>query len=261
VRTIQNNEGKRYFAVCGPLGAQCLVFDADWKQVFAYPPEDQKHDGIRDARLADLDHDGAPELYLGFWGVTGVHALDLNGERLWINREFQAVTSLAVSTPNEIGWRRLLVTGDSGGILKLNKLGHRDPEQRVPKWPLGLLVSSDFEATQAQYLGLSQDERTGQLVAVALNADFQPQWDYPLPPGVHSHPLEFLQPAPLLADKRGAWLIAGADGTIHLVSEDGEFSDSFAVGSAITGMAGGLFGEQRLLLVATDKGLTAWEVQ
>lgn len=261
VRTIQDNEGNRFYAICGPLGAQCLVFNAGWKQLFAYPSADQKHDGIRDVRLADLDHDGAPELYLGFWGVTGVHALDLQGDRLWINRDFQGVTSLAVSVPNEIGWRRLLVTGDSGGILKLNKLGHRDPEQRVSKWPLGLLVASDFDATQAQYMGLSQDERTGQLVAVALSADFQPQWDYPLPPGVHNHPLEFLQPAPLLADKRGAWLIAGADGTVHVVSEDGEFSDSFAVGSAITGLACGRFGEQRLLLVATEQSVTAWEVQ
>ena len=179
-----------------------------------------------------MDNDGEPECYVGFWGVAGVHGLNLEGERLWINRDYSAVTSLAVSTPNEIGWRRLLVTGESGGILKINKVGHQDPELKVKQWQIGQLISADFTAQQAQYLGLSQDDRTKQLVAVALDADFQPQWDYPLPPGMHSHPLEFLQPADILQDKRGAWLLAGADGTIHVVSEDGEFSDSFAIGAA-----------------------------
>jgi hypothetical protein len=45
---------------------------------------------------------------------------------------------------------------------------------------------------------------------------------------------------------------------VHVVSADGEFRDSFAVGELLTGLAVAKLGEQRVVLTATKTGITAW---
>ena len=48
---------------------------------------------------------------------------------------------------------------------------------------------------------------------------------------------------------------------LNVVSEDGQLHDSFHYGAALTGLAAARVGEQAVLLVATDEGVTAWRVE
>jgi hypothetical protein len=55
--------------------------------------------------------------------------------------------------------------------------------------------------------------------------------------------------------------LAGPDGSIHVISEDGELFDSFYYGAALTGLAAAKLGEVNVLLVATEEGVSAWRIQ
>ena len=81
-----------------------------------------------------------------------------------------------------------------------------------------------------------------------------------MPRGIFRTPIERLSTANLVGDKRH-WLIAGPDGSIHFVAGDGTPLDHFHYGEALAGLAGVRFGNERLLLVSTAKGLAAWRVE
>ena len=58
-----------------------------------------------------------------------------------------------------------------------------------------------------------------------------------LPAGGHQRPIEPVASGELLPGRAGTWVIAGPDGSIHFLSEDGELTDSFFYGQCITGIA------------------------
>ena len=60
---------------------------------------------------------------------------------------------------------------------------------------------------------------------------------------------------------QGEWWLAGPDGSIHVISEDGQLFDSFYYGASLSGIAAGKLGERAVLLVATEEGLAAWEIE
>ena len=78
---------------------------------------------------------------------------------------------------------------------------------------------------------------------MGLGANGEDQWRYVLPRGIFRTPVEKLVSANLLGDER-QWLIAGADGSIHFVSEDGTPIDHFHYGDALTGLAGVRYGAE-----------------
>ena len=259
LRTAVDKSGRRFFAASGLFGRQVFVFDENWQQLAAYPPPDQTHDGVRDVQLAGLDRDGGLELYVGFWGTLGVHRVTLDGQRKWTKRTVPAVLSLAVSTLDEAGRRKLLVTSGSGIIMPINDLGAAEPVVKISGWGINHLIGARFPHNRAaSFCGVSYTS-DGNIVAVALNRDLVEQWNYPLPPGLPRTPIEFVTSGDLL-DEVGQWLFAAADGSIHIVSADGDFSDYFNFGELLTGIAVGQLGDAQALLVATPTGVTAWRV-
>src|SRR5207244_12093347 len=97
--------------------------------------------------------------------------------------------------------------------------------------------------------------------AIGLNEKLRERWNYPLPLGVHQQPIEPIQSSRILAGHTGEWWIAGPDGSIHVITADGQLFDSFHYGAPLTGLAAAQIGEQAVLLVATAEGLSAWEIQ
>jgi hypothetical protein len=145
--------------------------------------------------------------------------------------------------------------------LPVNKYGNADTPIAVKGWPIMRLVAASFAgAKQATYLGLSSDPQ-GQTVVVGLSADLKECWNYPLPPGAHQKPIEAIASAALLPQQAGQWLVAGPDGSIHILGEDGEFSDLFHAGAPLSGLAATRLGETPAIVVATDAGITAWRVK
>lgn len=268
LRSAVDREGKRYYLAGANLGKQIVVLDGDWKVLFSYPSEDDTRDPVRDTQLFDLDGDGKPEIYVGFWGSVGVQQLDLTGKRAWMNRLTPSVLSLTETPPNDVGFRKLLVTGERGTVLRLNQFGNHDPEIRVGEWAIHHLFASRFTGQRlTQYIGLSYLSEQ-KVQAVALDLKLQEQWSYPLPEGVFKNQIQYVTSAMLLdaegwfADvPDGQWIFAGANGSVHLVGDEGNFNDFFNSGENLSGIAAARLNGTGVLLLSSDKGVTAWRVE
>lgn len=260
VRTAINKDGQRLFAVGALLGDRVQVLNAEGELLAAYPPAGEQHAGIRDALFADLDSDGTLELYVAFWGTLGFHCVTLEGERSWGERTLLSVLSLATTPPNEIGWRKILAVGEAGRILRVNHFGNADRPIDVAGWSINQLFGLRFpSSSETVYGGVSYlDERNRTFVA--LDEQFREQWNYPLPEGQPRNSIEFVSSAPLF-DEVGQWAIAAADGSIHVISLDGEFSDYFCYGEELTGLAAAKWDEGGVLVVSSPGKIAAWKVQ
>jgi hypothetical protein len=276
VRTARAESGGRVFALAGLFGRRMFVLDEQGATRWSYPPDDEEHPGIRDLLVGDLDADGNLEFYVAFWGTQGIHALGPDGQRSWSDRTLLSVLSLAASSPNAIGWRKLLAAGESGRLLRVNQFGNADRLIDVPSWGIHQLFDARFAANEQaaepalQHAQQQATERAGGQVAyggisyvsetqrtfVALNEQFQEQWNYPLPLGQPRNPIEFVTSGRLLSSG-GEWVIAAADGSVHLIAANGDFSDYFCVGEELTGIAAARVGDRGLLLIATPSAVTA----
>lgn len=265
-RTVVTKGGQRYFAVSAPLAPQFFLFDEAWQPKLAYPPPAESPLGVLDLAFADVEaSDGTPEILAASVGGPGLVAVAFDGKLKWQNRFLPNVVSVAVSQPDDIGLWAMYITGEgpageSGSIVRINLFGRDEPPIAVPRRSILTLTAARFAAAkQAAFLGLASGEQ-GERLAVGLTADFKEAWNYPLPAGVHARPIEAITSSHVLPGRQGEWWLAGPDGSIHVVSEDGEFFDSFHYGEVLTGLAATKFGERPVLLVATDAGLEAWEV-
>jgi len=255
LRTVVDDLGRRWSAGFEVHGRQVFLLDDEWEVVLAYPEEDQPHDGIADVQLADLAGDATPQLYVGFLGIVGVHAVSHTGENQWRCRKAAAISSLTVSLPDVVDTRRLLVTGDQGTILPINRFGNPYPQIRVGRRSMhGLALAAFGTPAVAPYCGLSFTDE-GRAVAVGINAEMDDVWDYRLPPGRFRTQIEPIASARLLSDATGFWIFVGADGTVHFVTEEGQFTDRWGTGRQITGVAAGVDDQRGFVVLADAKGV------
>lgn len=258
LRSTKDKSGKRTYVGSALLGKQLYLFDDQWQTKMRYPPDDQDHEGIHAVEIADLEDDGTPELYVGYWSLLGVQGVSLEGKREWSNRVIPTVLSLVVTPPSEVGWQKVLATSDRGYVYRLNQYGHLDPKIEVPNRQIHRLSAAKFGGDAASiYCGISYRE-DGQLLAIGLDAELKEVWNYPLPAGQFSNQIEHVTSGRLRGEESAEWVLAGPDGSVHIVSADGEFRDSFALGELLTGLAVVKLGEQRVVLTSTKSGVTAW---
>lgn len=261
LRTVVTAQGERLFVGSSPLGAQAFVFDEKGTVRLAYPPINQRHEGLRDVLLQQFD-EGERELalYVGFWGTLGVQRVALNGERAWSNRAIPSVMSLAIAHANELGRRKLLVAGEPGRLMRLNQYGHNEPPFSIRERSVTQLYPSRFAPPQPTvYCGIGFNT-DGNLLAVALDQELNEEWNYPLPPGLHRNAIEFVTSGSIRSRESCEWLFAAADGSIHIVSSDGEFLDYFHTGETLTGVTHSRSGDDSLIIVSTPQKIIAWQV-
>jgi cytochrome oxidase Cu insertion factor (SCO1/SenC/PrrC family) len=257
LRTVVDKEGKRYFVGAAPLAPQWFLFDEEFKVLQAYPATTDSPLSITDLQFADLDDDGTAEVLAANVGLLGVHATTLTGETKWRNRTYPNVISLLVTPPNDVGSWQILLTGEAGNVLPLNRFGREEPERKVANWPLARLAVASFPTpTQAAFVGISNDAK-GNLVAVGLTTPLRECWNYQLPAGAHQQPIDPIASSNVLEGHQGEWWFACADGSLHLVTEDGKLHDSLATGSILHGVAVLKHAGGGLLIVSTRDGLSA----
>ncbi|MCI0359226.1 MAG: hypothetical protein L0211_12170, partial [Planctomycetaceae bacterium] len=261
-RPAKNKAGAWLFAAAAPLGPQIFLFDADWKLARTIPAADEAPLAIVELTWADVgEGDGEPEMLAASVGEIGLVALDTMGQTVWRNRAFPNVTSVAVSRPSDTGSWGIFATGETGTVLRINRFGNEESPQAVGQWPIGRLVAARFTGgKQAKFLALSGNAQ-GEPFAVGITDELKEAWNYPLPKGAHQRPIDTVTSSNLLPGRQGEWWLAGPDGSIHVISEDGEFHDSFYYGAALTGLAAAKLGEHNVLLVATEDGVAAWRVR
>jgi hypothetical protein len=264
LRTAVGGDGKRYF-LGSKIGAQQLhLFDADWKRVLSFP-EEPDHPGISDAVLADLDGDGNLEMLVGYLQAVGVHCITLDGARLWRNRAAENVFRMAVTGMDRRKQRQLLVA--QGILLPIDADGDERPPIILPGAFVQQIFTADLDGDASMewcaiVLEAPELGESVRSMAVGLSPRGEELWRYPLPEGTHRHvAFEMVTSGNLLGRSAGQWVIAGADGSIHILGADGELIDQFNYGASPSGMAVANLDGQPLLLMATDEAMEAWQFE
>jgi outer membrane protein assembly factor BamB len=271
LRTAVDRDGKRYFAAAANAQPQLFVFDENWKRILDFPkPEDNSTQGVWDMQLADLKGEGKPQLYVGYWGDLGVQGVSLAGDRLWRDRSVQFVFRLATTEPDEQGRRHLLCTPNRGSIVMFDADGKPEKEISFPNRNVYYLVGDDLEGHGKNSYCTLVGTPTGDNIALGVSLDGKELWNYTLPAGVHARPIEVITAGDISGDVDKEWLIAAADGSIHILTADGKLVDKFNTGSTLAGLAAEKVGDQRVLLISKvfdkpqgdAKGtLEAWQIE
>lgn len=229
--------GRSFFLAGAPGGGQLFWFDDQWKLLGSYPPN-----GTLSARIFDvcvIPQEGEDDqVAIGFGDLLGIHVLSTQREVLWKSRACPTVTSLARGVSSEEGeW--LLAIGEEGEVTPFSAKGEVGKRQRHETLALGRLVNASFgPAKIAPMLGIGVNDK-GAVFAVGLDAKMKDHWKLELPPGGHQVPIEPIVSGSLRNKESGDWLIASPDSCIHILGEDGNFQDKFAVGQALRGIAVG----------------------
>jgi outer membrane lipoprotein-sorting protein len=271
LRTAVDQSGKRYYVAAANAQAQLFLFDENWNRLLAFPkPEDNSTQGVWDVQLADLKGEGKPQLLVGYWGDLGIQGASLGGDVLWRNRSVQFVFRMATTEPDAEGHRHLLCTHNRGSIVMFDADGKQEKEISFPNRNLYYLVGDDLDGKGKNSYCTLVGTTSGDNIALGVNLDGKELWDYTLPVGVHARPIEVITTGDVIGDGVKEWLIAGPDGSIHILGADGKPVDKFNTGSALAGFAAGKLGNQPTLLLSKvfDKAegdakgvLEAWQIE
>lgn len=259
VRTAVDGAGRRWFLGLASSQSQVFVFDDQFQQRLRYPPESSSP--VMDAQLADLDADGRLDLLLGYWGVVGVQAATLSGERLWQNRSLENVYSVAVTSADAEGRRGVWCTHSRGTLASLDAAGQPAPEQTVAGRFVRALSAADLNGDgTAEYCGISVGAAADQETAIGLSPQGIEMWSYPLPVGIHDQPVEMITTGDLLGSGERQWILAGADGSVHIVAADGRLIDRFNTGGKLTGLAVSSQDGKPALVFSNQLAVEAWQM-
>jgi hypothetical protein len=236
---------------------QIHLFDAQWKKLVSYPA-DRDHAGVADAHLGDLNGDGQPELLVSYWDVVGVQQATLEGQRVWVNRSLQHVFRLAVTGVESNGKRRLLCAHSQGTLVPIDHEGIAGAPIAVGSSFVRSIHVADLDGDdRMEFLALASSA-AGADTALGINLAGEELWRHPLPRGVQQHPIEMVAWGDLVGEGSQQWLLAGPDGSIHVLSRDGQVLDQFNYGAALAGLAVTRIGGKPALVVATADGVEAW---
>ncbi len=259
-RSAADASGRRWYAACAPSQQRLHLFDDAWQRVLTFPAEGT-HDGISDVQLDDLDADGQPELIVAYYGVVGVQCVDLTGRRRWSVRSLENVFNLAVIGADAQGRKSVLCANQLGSPVAIDAQGQAGRPVSVPGRFFRLVAARDLDGDgQPELCGLAVT-RAGDDTAVGFSMRGEELWSYPLPLGVHRNAaLEPVTSGNLLGAETAQWVLAGADGTVHLLAHNGELIDHLALGAAVSGMAVANWEGQSVLLLSLEDRVEAWQL-
>ncbi len=259
LRTTVDGAGRRWFAGGATARQQIHVFDDQFRRTLSYPDQ-ASAGGIADCQLADLDGDGQPELNIGYYDVVGVQNVSLDGKRRWWVRSLSNVFRLAAMHTTGSPQRGLLCAHQLGTLVPINHQGLEGAPIHVGRRFIRAVYAEDLDGDGTSELCALASTGPGKDELIGLDHAGREQWAYPLPQGMHGHPaLESVVAANLLKSPMKQWLVAGPDGSVHLLGADGTLIDRFNYGVAISGITH-LPGDKPLLIVSSSQGVEALEV-
>ncbi len=260
LRTGVDGEGARYFAGSASAYQHLFLFDSGFSKLLVYPT-DGKHAGISDLRLADLDGDGKLDINVGFWGSVGVQSVSLAGDRRWSMRSLEDVWCLTVTGPASGGPRGLLASDGRGMLVPINAAGKEGSPLSLPGRFLRWVQAADLDGDGQDEYCCVASVKAGVEGVVALTSAGTLLWAYDLPVGAQTNPALEMITHGKLDGANDSWVVAGADGSVNILASDGKLLDRFCVGAAIQGLAVGEINGRGALLVATEQGVDAWQLE
>ncbi|WP_460183437.1 redoxin domain-containing protein [Thermopirellula anaerolimosa] len=259
LRTAQDTAGNRLFAAWGMGGRQLLVFDGTFQPLLRFPPDDAPpHQGLADVRLLNLDGDDKMDLAVSYLGIGGVQGVSLEGKRLWGNRTVSVAFRMSEVLSSD-GSKTILVTNTgNGSAVQLNLEGERIREVVVPGRTITWLAAADLDGDgQSELCGLDVTDY-GQIEAFGFDLEGRELWKYPLPRGMAEYPVEQITWAPLEGENERQWVLAAADGSVHVLDKTGTLVDRFNSGGALSGLAVGRKDGKPVVLIAHPNAVEAW---
>ncbi len=263
LRSARSADGALYIAAFGSRLQRCHVFDSTFRKLLSYPEDalEHKHEGISDVQLADLDGDGTPEVYVGYWGVVGVHAVSLQGQRTAANKLLAFTWGMTPGPADAQSQRWLYCIHPNGTLTALDaKLQHK-ADVVVEGRRLQTVAAADLLGNgRLLWCGVVSPE-IGQQIAVGFDLSGKELWSYTLPSGIHQQPIERIIPGRLSGKLPGQWILPGPDGSIHILAADGSLIDQFNYGASLHGLATVEIDGRPALIVATQEGIEALAVE
>ena len=149
------------------------------------------------------------------------------------------------------------MSNDRGGIHVFDAKGQSKTTITVAGKNIHHLFNGDRENGVTGYLGIAFVPNQAPS-AIGLAANFEEQWSLELSPGPFRGQL--VTYGKFLNKTSGDWIVAGSDGTIRIIGQDGEFFDYFSLGQPVTALATGQYQGKSCLFVATDESLIAFQL-
>ncbi|MCC6126543.1 MAG: redoxin domain-containing protein [Pirellulales bacterium] len=267
LRAFTTRAGKTYVATFAG-GQRLHLFNLQDQQSLSYPADALKnpHGGIADVELFDLDGDGAAEIYVGFWGVVGVHCVGLDGKRLWGNRSLANVARMAAGpADNKFGRRELIcmniLTEQDTSLFVLDAQGKGQGNFKIGNASLRSILGADLAGDgNPLWCALGVTGR-GELLALGFDLGGRELWRYKLPSEPPMRPIEPIVAGRLFRGGAGQWIFPCPDGSIHVLDADGAALDAFNYGAILQGLAAVEIGGKPALVVSSPNGLEAFAVE
>ncbi|MGI9518728.1 MAG: TlpA family protein disulfide reductase, partial [Pirellulaceae bacterium] len=213
---------------------------------------------IRDAHLFDVDADGQDELIVSFTGERGteVHELDATNESRTLTP--QSLRSFAIFRATS--GKQSLLLADTAGNLEAWENGA--PEKVTIETDLlaATHISVQVDARGEMTICVIGTDRQGQWTAVGLDHQLQQKWSVPVGSQRFDTQIESIAFAHRAGTRAGFWAIAGADGSIRLISDDGRLVDTWATGAQLRGIALVAEDHHYLVILSTDEQVQAWSL-
>ncbi len=259
LRSAVDGEGRRYYLGSAIGQSQVHYYDQKFQHLLSYP-QSPDHAGIFDCLPADLDGDGKLELLVSYLDVVGVQAVSPSGERIWSNRSIRDVFRMVLTEPLGNKSREILAAHSQGSIARLTAQGERGDEIKVPdQFFRGIASAPIAPGGRLSYAGLGLSPEGNDLF-LGFSLAGQQRFSYGLPRGEQHPSLEQITWGQLVGDAPH-WIVAGPDGSVHFVADDGQALDRFTYGEVINGVATTTIEGKPALLISSKNGLEAWRVE
>jgi thiol-disulfide isomerase/thioredoxin len=265
LRSAAAADGKRYYLAFAPQQQRVHAFDADWKKIFSYPQDaaDNPRDVVIDADIGDMDGDGEPEIYISYMDVAGVRSVSLRGKPLYSNRTVINARR-AFILEDKIQTNRRLVcaatNNKSGVLLMLDDKLERQNDFILPDRSIIWAYAADLAHNGNPYWCALTASQLGENQIFGLDSKGMYTWNYTMPEGVHEA-FEPIASGNLIDSRTDQWLLAGVDGSIHILSADGKPTDRFNYGALLRGLAAVAIDGRPALLVSSSQGIEALRVE